>query len=43
MVLGNPCEKVIQPQRGHDPQLENHCARVIQYSKEDIQNHVLQI
>jgi hypothetical protein len=25
MVLDDPCEMVIQPPRGRDPQVENHC------------------
>jgi hypothetical protein len=25
MVLGDPCERVVHPQRGCDPQVENHC------------------
>lgn len=27
MVLGDPCERVIQPQRGRDPQLRTCCPR----------------
>jgi hypothetical protein len=26
MVLGEPCEKDIQPQRSGDPQVENQCS-----------------
>ena len=27
MVLVSPCERVVQPQRGRYPQVENHCSR----------------
>lgn len=27
MALGNPCKRVIQPQRGHDPQVENRWSK----------------
>lgn len=27
MVLGDPCEKVAQPQGGSDPEVENHFPR----------------
>lgn len=26
MFLGDPCEKVIRPQKDGDPQVENHCS-----------------
>ena len=29
MVLGDPCERVIQPQRGQNPQVENPCLKQV--------------
>lgn len=25
VILGDPCERVVWPSKGYDPQVENHC------------------